>query len=123
VIVPKLSPGQAKDDPDHGFRVCVNALINKCIYIFHEPSIGCFANSACALLESNPSLLECDPSLLESDPALLESDPSLLESDPAQLESDPAQLESDPALLESDPALLESDPLPCWKVTPFPVGK
>jgi hypothetical protein len=31
VIVPKLSPGQAKDDPDHGFRVCVNALINKCI--------------------------------------------------------------------------------------------
>ncbi len=31
VIVPKLSPGQAKDDLDHGFRVCVNALINKCI--------------------------------------------------------------------------------------------
>ena len=31
VIVPKLAPGQAKDDPDHGFRVCVNALINKCI--------------------------------------------------------------------------------------------
>jgi hypothetical protein len=31
VIVPKLSPGQAKDDPDYGFRVCVNALINKCI--------------------------------------------------------------------------------------------
>jgi hypothetical protein len=31
VIVPKLSPGQVKDDPDHGFRVCVNALINKCI--------------------------------------------------------------------------------------------
>jgi hypothetical protein len=26
-----LSPGQAKDDPDHGFRVCVNDLINKCI--------------------------------------------------------------------------------------------
>ncbi len=20
-----------KDDPDHGFRVCVNALINKCL--------------------------------------------------------------------------------------------
>ncbi len=31
VIVPKLAPGQAKDDPDNGFRVCVNALINKCI--------------------------------------------------------------------------------------------
>jgi hypothetical protein len=31
VVVPKLSPGQAKDDPDHGFRVCVNPLINKCI--------------------------------------------------------------------------------------------
>ena len=29
VIVPKLAPGQAKDDPNHGFRVCVNALINK----------------------------------------------------------------------------------------------
>jgi hypothetical protein len=29
VIVPKLAPGQTKDDPDHGFRVCVNALINK----------------------------------------------------------------------------------------------
>jgi hypothetical protein len=31
VIVPKLAPGQAKDDPDHGFRVCVNTLINKCL--------------------------------------------------------------------------------------------
>ena len=31
VIVPKLAPGQAKDDPNHGFRVCVNALINKCL--------------------------------------------------------------------------------------------
>ena len=31
VIVPKLAPGQSKDDPDHGFRVCVNALINKCL--------------------------------------------------------------------------------------------
>jgi hypothetical protein len=31
VIVPKLAPGQAKDDPDHYFRVCVNALTNKCI--------------------------------------------------------------------------------------------
>ncbi len=31
MIVPKLAPGQTKDDPDHGFRVCVNALINKCI--------------------------------------------------------------------------------------------
>jgi hypothetical protein len=26
VIVPKLSPGQAKDDPDHGAFVCVSAL-------------------------------------------------------------------------------------------------
>ena len=31
VIAPKFSPGQLKDDPDHGFRVCVNALINKCL--------------------------------------------------------------------------------------------
>ena len=31
VIVPKLAPGQSKDDPEHGFRVCVNALINKCL--------------------------------------------------------------------------------------------
>jgi hypothetical protein len=31
VIVPKLAPGQAKDDPNCGFRVCINALINKCI--------------------------------------------------------------------------------------------
>ena len=31
VIVPKLAPGQNKDDPEHGFRVCVNALINKCL--------------------------------------------------------------------------------------------
>ena len=29
VIVPKLAPGQSKSDPDHGFRVCVNALVNK----------------------------------------------------------------------------------------------
>jgi hypothetical protein len=29
VIVPKLAPGQPKNDPDHGFSVCVNALINK----------------------------------------------------------------------------------------------
>jgi hypothetical protein len=29
VIVPKLAPGRPKNDPDHGFRVCVNALINK----------------------------------------------------------------------------------------------
>ena len=29
VIVPKLAPGQSKDDPNHGFRVCVNALVNK----------------------------------------------------------------------------------------------
>jgi hypothetical protein len=27
VIVPKLAPGQAKDDPNHGFRVCVNASV------------------------------------------------------------------------------------------------
>ena len=31
VIVPKMAPGQPKDDPNHGFRVCVNALINKCL--------------------------------------------------------------------------------------------
>ncbi len=31
VIAPKYDPGQMKDDPDHGFRVCVNALINKCL--------------------------------------------------------------------------------------------
>ncbi len=31
VIVPKFAPDQAKDDPNHGFRVCVNALINKCL--------------------------------------------------------------------------------------------
>jgi hypothetical protein len=31
VIVPKHAPGQTKDDPDHGFRVCVNALVNKCL--------------------------------------------------------------------------------------------
>jgi hypothetical protein len=31
VIAPKFDPGQMKDDPDHGFRVCVNALINKCL--------------------------------------------------------------------------------------------
>jgi hypothetical protein len=29
VIAPKLAAGQTEDDPDHGFRVCVNALINK----------------------------------------------------------------------------------------------
>jgi len=23
-----------KDDPDHGFRVCVNALINKCLKLY-----------------------------------------------------------------------------------------
>jgi len=26
VIAPKFAPGQLKDDLDHGFRVCVNAL-------------------------------------------------------------------------------------------------
>jgi hypothetical protein len=31
VIAPKFAPGQLKDDLDHGFRVCVNALINKCL--------------------------------------------------------------------------------------------
>jgi hypothetical protein len=31
VIASKFSPGQVKDDPDHGFRVCVNALIKKCL--------------------------------------------------------------------------------------------
>jgi hypothetical protein len=29
VIVPKIAPGQSKSDPNHGFRVCVNALVNK----------------------------------------------------------------------------------------------
>ena len=29
VMVPKLAPGQSKSDPNHGFRVCVNALVNK----------------------------------------------------------------------------------------------
>ncbi len=28
VIAPKFAPGQEKSDPDHGFRVCVNALVN-----------------------------------------------------------------------------------------------
>ncbi len=44
VIVPKLlAPEQPKNDSDHGFRVCVNALINKCIKQNgrkHHPS-GC----------------------------------------------------------------------------------
>jgi hypothetical protein len=31
VIVPKFAPGQSKNDPDHGFRVTVNALMNKCL--------------------------------------------------------------------------------------------
>ena len=31
VIAPKFAPGQEKSDPDHGFRVCVNALVNKCL--------------------------------------------------------------------------------------------
>ncbi len=31
VFAPKFAPRQMKDDPDHGFRVCVNALINKCL--------------------------------------------------------------------------------------------
>ena len=31
VIVPKFAPGQSKTDPDHGFRVTVNALMNKCL--------------------------------------------------------------------------------------------
>jgi hypothetical protein len=31
VIAPKYAPGQMKDDPDDGFRVFVNALINKCL--------------------------------------------------------------------------------------------
>jgi hypothetical protein len=30
VIAPQFAPGQEKSDPDHGFRVCVNALVNKC---------------------------------------------------------------------------------------------
>jgi hypothetical protein len=30
VIVPKPAPGQTNDDPGHGFRVCINALINNC---------------------------------------------------------------------------------------------
>jgi hypothetical protein len=31
VIAPKFALGQLKDNLDHGFRVCVNALINKCL--------------------------------------------------------------------------------------------
>jgi hypothetical protein len=31
IIAPKFAPGQEKSDPDHGFRVCVNALVNKCL--------------------------------------------------------------------------------------------
>jgi hypothetical protein len=31
VIVPKLAPDQRKDDPNYGFRDCVNALFNNCI--------------------------------------------------------------------------------------------
>ena len=31
VIVPKLAPGQSKESKDHGFRVTVNALFNKCL--------------------------------------------------------------------------------------------
>lgn len=31
VIVPKLDPGQSKDATEHGFRVTVNALFNKCL--------------------------------------------------------------------------------------------
>ncbi len=31
VIAPKFAPGQEKSDLDHGFRVCVNALVNKCL--------------------------------------------------------------------------------------------
>jgi hypothetical protein len=31
VIAPKFAPGQLRDDLDHGFRLCVNALINKCL--------------------------------------------------------------------------------------------
>ena len=31
VIVPKYAFGQEKGDQDYGFRVCVNALINKCL--------------------------------------------------------------------------------------------
>jgi hypothetical protein len=31
VIVPKLDPGQNKDSLEHGFRVTVNALFNKCL--------------------------------------------------------------------------------------------
>jgi hypothetical protein len=29
LLCPKLAPGQAKTDPNHGFRVCVNALVTK----------------------------------------------------------------------------------------------
>ena len=31
VIVPKLDPGQSKESLEHGFRVTVNALFNKCL--------------------------------------------------------------------------------------------
>jgi hypothetical protein len=30
-MAPKFAPGQVKDDPDHRFRVCVNALIIMCL--------------------------------------------------------------------------------------------
>ncbi len=33
VIAPKFPSGQMKDDPNYGFRVCVNTLIHKC----HKP--------------------------------------------------------------------------------------
>ncbi len=34
VIASKFAPGQEKSDPDHGFRVCVNALVNKCLKLY-----------------------------------------------------------------------------------------
>jgi hypothetical protein len=34
VIAPKFAPGQEKSDPDHGFRGCVNVLVNKCLKLY-----------------------------------------------------------------------------------------
>jgi hypothetical protein len=40
VIAPKFAPVQMKEDPDHGFRVCVNALINKCLKPYASTAVS-----------------------------------------------------------------------------------